>query len=157
MWTALHTIWLPNVVLAASPNWPTSGHLQGIRVAATRDDGLRRLISLCYYPKQSGWDACGQRYTRYGGPMWCLRPAQIGPPQDIPNSLCYYPKQSIIGHYQRFTQMFAELYTIWQSNVELSAIPNGPPQDTYVVVLLFVGEMTVWAGRFPFVPIPNKA
>jgi hypothetical protein len=77
-------------------------HIQGIRVAATRDDGLRRL-----------------------------------------NSLCYYPKQSIIGHYQRFTQMFAELYTIWQSNVELSAIPNGPPQDTYVVVLLFVGEMTV--------------
>jgi hypothetical protein len=29
----------------------------------------------------TGWGGCSQRYTRYGGPMWSWRPAQIWPSQ----------------------------------------------------------------------------
>jgi hypothetical protein len=39
-------------VLAASPNWTSSVHIRGCGVGPTQEDGLRRLIYLCYYPKQ---------------------------------------------------------------------------------------------------------
>jgi hypothetical protein len=42
MWTALHTIWLPNEVLAASPNWTSMVHIRGCHDGHTREDGLSR-------------------------------------------------------------------------------------------------------------------
>jgi hypothetical protein len=52
-WTALDTIWLPNVVLAASPNRTSSGHRRSRRDGPTLDDGLSRLIYVSYDPNQS--------------------------------------------------------------------------------------------------------
>eukprot|EP00957_Ditylum_brightwellii_P035503 2691520-Ditylum_brightwellii.AAC.1 len=58
------------MVLAPTPTWTTSGHMQGCGVAPMQDDDPSYLIYLC-----------GQCYTQYGGPMWCWLPAQIGPHQ----------------------------------------------------------------------------
>jgi len=155
MWTALHTICCPNVVLAASPNWTSSLHIRDCSIVCSWEDGPSRLIYDTYYPNRSifgqlelddedldsathnmlsqcgvggqpklqigppqyiyevvvsfvvekmvwagwftfptipnkvwflnstRWRGFGQRYTRYVVPMWCWRPAQIGPPQYI--------------------------------------------------------------------------
>jgi len=53
MLTALNTIWLPNVVLAASRDATFSVHIRGCGVGPTREDGLSRLIYLYYHPKKS--------------------------------------------------------------------------------------------------------
>ena len=53
MWTALDTIWLPNVVLMASPYWTSSVHIRGYSMDCSRDECLSRLISHYYYPKLS--------------------------------------------------------------------------------------------------------
>jgi hypothetical protein len=42
MWRALHTIWCPIVVLAASPSRTSSGHIRVCRDGLTQDDGLSR-------------------------------------------------------------------------------------------------------------------
>jgi hypothetical protein len=53
-----------------------------------RDDGLSRLVYLCYYPKQSniGHKQRLRRMWTVLDTIWCFmcrqQPAQIGPPHD---------------------------------------------------------------------------
>ena len=46
---SLHTIWRPNVVLAASPDHTSSGHIRGYGDGPTQDNRLSQLISVSYY------------------------------------------------------------------------------------------------------------
>jgi len=137
IWTALDKIWRSNVVPAASPNCTSSGHIiRGCGVAATREDGLSRLIYLCYYPKQSiiGHQHRLRRMWAALDMIWRSNVVPAASPNRTSSGhiirgcvvaatredglsrfiyLCYYPKQSIIGHQHRLRRMWTELDTIW--------------------------------------------
>jgi len=125
-----------------------------------------------YLVTSTGSCRCWQCYTRNGGPMWCWRPAQIGPPQGtyevvmtalhemmvladwftfptIPNKLYLVASSGECGCGHRYTRYVGPMWCWRQAQI-------GPSQDTYEIVVLFVGQKMVWAAWFTFDTIPNK-
>jgi len=173
MWTALHTICCPNVVLAASPNWTSSVHIRGCSNVCRWEDGLSRLVYDTYYPKRKiylvtsiRWGGCEQRYTRYVVPMWCWRPAQIGPPQYIYEVVVSFVVEKMVwAGWFTFTTILYQVYLVTSTRwggcgqrytrygVSMwcwRPTQIGPPHYIYEVVVSFVVEKMVWAGWFTF-------
>jgi hypothetical protein len=51
--TEPHTIWWPNEVLAADPNWTSSVHIGDCSDGLMCEDCMEILIYLYYYPEKS--------------------------------------------------------------------------------------------------------
>jgi hypothetical protein len=125
-----------------------------------------------YLVSSTGSGGCGQRYIRYGVPMWCCWPAQIAPQPGayevvvsfvvemtawagsfifIPTPYELYWVSSTGSGWcgQRYIRYGGSMWCCWPAQT----IPH---LGAYEVVVSFVGEMTTWAVSFIFTSIPYK-
>jgi hypothetical protein len=164
LWTLLDTTkWsIVIVVLAASPNRPSSRHTRGCSIVFRWDDGLSRLIYLSYYPKQSIMGIQNRL-----GPLWTLLDTTkrsivvLAANPNRPSSrhtrghsivdrwddglsrliyLSYYPIQSIIGLQHGLMPLWTLLDTTKRSIVVLAANPNCPTWSQHTRGCSIVGR-----------------
>jgi len=175
MWTALHMIWWPNVVLAASSIGPRQYTYEVVVSIVSEKMVWAGWFTFApipikvYVVSSTGWCQCEQSYIRYGCPMWCWWPAEIGPRHDtyeivvsivsekmvwagwfifatIPNKIYLVSSTGWGRCGQRCIRDGCPMWCWWQAQI-------GPHHDSYDVFLTALREKMVWAGWFTFAPI----